>query len=123
MWTSYFETSRDLALAAGTFKLYETGQGQGPTFIFHHGGGHSALSWALTAKHLVERLPCKVICYDCRGHGLTVTNDDYNLSLDQLSEDLRLIIESIRTGDQHKEIVLVGHSMGGSVVVHTTHSG
>ena len=43
-----------------------------PLFYFHHGGGHSGLTWALTVKELKQGSlgdKCQTLCFDCRGHG------------------------------------------------------
>ena len=49
-----------------------------PLFVFHHGAGHTALSWAVMVRALMreergggERDGAKVsvLCYDARGHG------------------------------------------------------
>jgi pimeloyl-ACP methyl ester carboxylesterase len=86
-----------------------------PLFVFHHGGGHSGDSFCLLGRELQKRIPCDVLTFDCRGHGATTTENDDNLSLDQLVADLRAIIDENR--GQSKEIILLGHSMGGAVVV------
>ncbi|RKP24416.1 Alpha/Beta hydrolase protein, partial [Syncephalis pseudoplumigaleata] len=94
-----------------------------PLFVFHHGAGQSALSFALTARELRQRTnnQCAIACYDCRGHGkcnddLTRTANDNDLSLARLTQDL---VEVVRQVQQHpkQSIILVGHSMGGAVVV------
>jgi protein phosphatase methylesterase 1 len=41
-------------------------------FLFHHGAGYSALSYALVAKHITEisKGEAGVLAFDCRGHGM-----------------------------------------------------
>lgn len=41
-------------------------------FIFHHGAGHSGLSFALTASHIKEMTDgqCSIVALDARGHGM-----------------------------------------------------
>lgn len=41
----------------------------GPLIVCLHGGGFSALTWALFSKHLVEAAQCQVLAIDLRGHG------------------------------------------------------
>ena len=63
-WKSYFDSCRDLE-----FSVYEARQDKGPLYVFHHGGGHTALTWALTVSYLKQLGPCSILCYDARGHG------------------------------------------------------
>jgi pimeloyl-ACP methyl ester carboxylesterase len=86
-----------------------------------HGGGHSALSWAFTSFHLQSIKECSVLCYDLRGHGKTICEDE-NLSIEQMTKDLADIITATGMAESRK-VVLVGHSMGGAIVVHAAHSG
>lgn len=68
-----------------------------------------------------------ILSPDARGHGETTTDDDSDLSLATLSSDL---VETIELTAQHcgwgaalPSIVLVGHSLGGAVVVEVAQSG
>ncbi|KAJ3097822.1 hypothetical protein HDU97_004519 [Phlyctochytrium planicorne] len=99
----------------GIFNAFKHGE-TGPLFIFHHGGGHTALTWYVVAQNLVKELECTILMYDCRGHGETETSDDNDFSLKTLSTDLTEIIKEV-AGDKNPEIVLVGHSLGAAVVV------
>lgn len=84
----------------------------------HHGAGSSALTFGLTASYIREltRGECGVIAIDCRGHGASKTDVfDTDFSLETLSMDLTSIIKL--TVKENQDIILVGHSMGGSVVV------
>ncbi|KAM3589643.1 Protein phosphatase methylesterase 1 [Umbelopsis sp. WA50703] len=84
----------------------------------HHGAGHSGLSYGMTAKRIraMTNSECSILAYDCRGHGSTQTLDDLDLSLATMSDDLCNIIEHVY-GKEKPDIILVGHSMGGAVVV------
>ncbi|KAI8922070.1 Alpha/Beta hydrolase protein [Powellomyces hirtus] len=116
---TYFDSTHDVTVPAsnGTFRVYQNFASSGPLFIFHHGAGHTSLSWALVAKLLKNRSqPCSVLCYDCRGHGATQTDDDSDLSLTRLSGDLVNILDVLYE-TLPADIILVGHSMGGAVVV------
>jgi pimeloyl-ACP methyl ester carboxylesterase len=77
-WTLFFNQKRDIVTEDGSvFCIYETratdetSEETQPLFIFHHGAGQSALSFALTARELQKRTnnQCSIVCYDCRGHG------------------------------------------------------
>ncbi|CAG8545447.1 250_t:CDS:2 [Funneliformis caledonium] len=91
-----------------------------PLFVFHHGAGYSALSFALTCSYIKQLMngSCTMFVYDCRGHGDTKTSEDYNLSLDRLSKDLVNVLKAAYGEDviTSRDIFLVGHSMGGCVV-------
>lgn len=87
-------------------------------FVLIHGGGHTALSWALVARQLSAHY--NVLAFDLRGHGLTHTSNDTDLSSETLVKD---IIEVVRTfyevinKTSVPPIVLAGHSLGGALVV------
>lgn len=42
----------------------------GPLVVALHGGGFSALTWALFSKYLVEAADCQLLAFDQRGHGM-----------------------------------------------------
>ncbi|KAI9478432.1 MAG: protein phosphatase methylesterase 1 [Benjaminiella poitrasii] len=89
----------------------------GPTFVMHHGAGSSALTFGLVASHIKELTQgeCGVIAFDCRGHGASKTTIfDSDFSLETLTTDLIHIINETIHEDQ--DIILIGHSMGGSVI-------
>ncbi|KAJ2889045.1 Protein phosphatase methylesterase 1 [Coemansia asiatica] len=58
-----------------------------------------------------------VIAPDARGHGSTTGDNQDNLGLQRLVEDYIDIAKSM-LGDQTRDIILVGHSMGGAVMAH-----
>ncbi|KAJ3280930.1 hypothetical protein HK104_000312 [Borealophlyctis nickersoniae] len=119
-WNNYFESCRDVTIpnTDDTFRIYETRAALSrPLFIFHHGGGHTGLSWALVAHRLRTTIAegASVLCFDCRGHGGTTCADETDLSLDRLSQDFVNVIGAVWP-ELPSEIILVGHSMGGAVV-------
>ncbi|SPO34911.1 related to Protein phosphatase methylesterase 1 [Pseudozyma flocculosa] len=69
--------------------------GPGTLFLFHHGAGFSGLSYALTAAEITRTTEGQVgvLAFDCRGHAM------------------------FPDPSQMPSLILVGHSMGGSVVV------
>ena len=92
-----------------TFRVYETGK-EGPVCFFLHGGGFSALSWAVLSvskanfcdlilqyptfysqKDLVHILACRCVAMDFRGHGDTYTKNDTDLSSATLAECVQYI--------------------------------
>nr|KAJ3420884.1 Protein phosphatase methylesterase 1 [Polyrhizophydium stewartii] len=120
-WSKWFETSRDVELPerGGTFRAYETRRDAGPVLVFHHGAGHSALIWALLVDRLLngaEPLQCSILCFDARGHGATRT-DSEEMPLATLADDLAALVQHLYPAPHNRDIFLVGHSLGGSVVV------
>ncbi|KAF9437111.1 Conserved oligomeric Golgi complex subunit 2 [Entomortierella beljakovae] len=111
-WKDYFDIQRLLEVsdeddpeADITFNIFESkGKPGAPLFVMHHGAGHSALSYALTAREIRKTLDknVSILSFDCRGH-------------DRLAKDLVNII-STAYGEENPDIVLVGHSMGGAVI-------
>ncbi|KAI5854622.1 Alpha/Beta hydrolase protein [Tricharina praecox] len=93
----------------------------GPLFVFHHGAGSSGLSSALLATSIRRLLPSAgILSPDCRGHGETHTPSDNDLSLPTLTSDLYSTIQLTATQQNWPTLpplVLIGHSLGGAVVV------
>lgn len=94
---------------------------RGGVFVLHHGAGYSGTSFACLAKELVELTKGEVgvFAFDARRHGkTTATGSDENLSIDILVEDLCALIQKVFPQPATAPVLmLVGHSMGGSVVV------
>ncbi|CAH3143207.1 unnamed protein product [Porites evermanni] len=118
-WEGYFETSRDVRVSEkNIFRVYQAGS-NGPLLLLLHGGGHSALSWAVFTKAISGICHCQIVAIDLRGHGDTTTEDDYNLSADTLAKDVKDVVDKIYEDvDSRPKILLVGHSMGGAIAVH-----
>ncbi|PWN36412.1 alpha/beta-hydrolase [Meira miltonrushii] len=97
-------------------------------FLLHHGAGYSALSFALVAKSITQQTKGKagVLAYDCRGHGKTAHPNDASsskLSLDRLTKDgLAILAKMFPPDAKQPNLVLVGHSMGGAVIVSMAHA-
>ncbi|KAI8390339.1 Alpha/Beta hydrolase protein [Blakeslea trispora] len=123
-WNDYFDESIDVPIpnTSNIFRIYRTlpKQTNGPLFVMHHGAGSSALTFGFVAKQIKQLTQgeCGVMAFDCRGHGATKTTHT-DLSLKTLSSDLIQVIQA--TVPVSQDIVLIGHSMGGSVVVDVAH--
>eukprot|EP00057_Strongylocentrotus_purpuratus_P031100 XP_783591.3 PREDICTED: protein phosphatase methylesterase 1 [Strongylocentrotus purpuratus] len=118
-WSNYFDSFEDVALNSDDiFRVYKKGS-EGPVVFFLHGGGHSALSWALLAQQLSGMVKCRVVAMDMRGHGDTCTSHSEDLSADTLANDIGAVIAKMYPGDDGQPIILVGHSMGGAIAIHT----
>ncbi|PWN87561.1 alpha/beta-hydrolase [Acaromyces ingoldii] len=111
----------------------DTSLGKGPpstgtVFLLHHGAGYSALSFALVAKHITKSTKgaAGVLAFDCRGHGRTIhasPTETNALSLENLTNDALLILSKLFPDPKAQPtLILVGHSMGGSVVVSLSHA-
>ncbi|OQV13326.1 Protein phosphatase methylesterase 1 [Hypsibius exemplaris] len=116
-WDSYFDSQRRISVGNNVFNIYEKGR-EGPILFLIHGGGFSALSWALFSKAITDIVPCRCIALDLRGHGDTVTEDDSDLSAETLSRDIGDVLQALYPGDSCPPVILVGHSLGGAVAVH-----
>ncbi|KAJ1851111.1 Protein phosphatase methylesterase 1 [Coemansia sp. RSA 2703] len=123
-WRDYFETQQTINTADSAFNVYASGLSNptGPVFIFHHGAGHSGLSFGLVCKHIRKTVPeSTVIAPDARGHGLTTGENQDDLSIERLVADHVAVAKQV-LGDVQRDIVLVGHSMGGAVAAHVAAS-
>nr|CAG4647975.1 EOG090X07NZ [Moina brachiata]SVE93060.1 EOG090X07NZ [Moina brachiata] len=117
-WSRYFTSSEIVNVnETDSFRVYKRGDA-GPLLVVLHGGGFSALTWALFSECIENLVTCQVLAIDMRGHGESKTSNDLNLSSETLAQDIISVITSLY-GSDPPQIVLVGHSMGGAVAVHT----
>ncbi|KYQ99765.1 protein phosphatase methylesterase 1 [Tieghemostelium lacteum] len=139
-WNQYFDNSRDITIAGttNTFRIYESNIDitSGYLFVFLHGGGYTSLSWSLVSQIMKknEKKRYRIMCYDSRGHGETKTNDNNDLSIGTLINDCSTLVnyycqEILNNNNNNNnnnssdednsgfKVVLVGHSLGGAVVV------
>lgn len=86
-----------------------------PLFIFHHGAGYTANTFSELITVLTSKVSCRILAFDARGHGHSRCGNE-ELELAALCSDFVAIVEKLFPV-LPKEIVLVGHSMGGSVMV------
>ncbi|PVZ98284.1 hypothetical protein BB558_005716 [Smittium angustum] len=121
-WKGYFEEQRTIEIddpdSKISFKVYLSGvENNGTIYYFHHGAGLSALSFGVLAKYIYEKdKTSTILCFDGRGHGLTESSDDENLSLERLVLDAKNLFLKLFENTK-RQIIFVGHSMGGAVVV------
>ncbi|GMI90712.1 protein phosphatase methylesterase [Hibiscus trionum] len=115
-WASYFDREEDVCIpdSNDVFHLYMAGT-EGPVVFCLHGGGYSGLSFALSASKIKEK--ARVVAMDLRGHGKSTSENDLDLSIETMCNDVFAVLKALY-GDSPPAIVLVGHSMGGSVAVH-----
>ncbi|XP_024026640.1 protein phosphatase methylesterase 1 [Morus notabilis] len=115
-WLGYFDREDDICIpdSNDVFHVYMAGK-EGPVVFCLHGGGYSGLSFALSAKIIKEK--ARVVAMDLRGHGKSTSENDLDLSIETMCNDVVAVVKAMY-GDSPPAIVLVGHSMGGSVAVH-----
>ncbi|XP_039288014.1 protein phosphatase methylesterase 1 [Nilaparvata lugens] len=118
-WDQYFSERSDVKVGDNQFRLYKVGS-SGPLLLLLHGGGCSALSWALFAKIIVELAECQVVAMDLRGHGDSITTDDEDLSIETMTKDVVDVV--LAAFPDVSSMVVMGHSMGGAVAVHVAHA-
>ncbi|KFO80255.1 Protein phosphatase methylesterase 1, partial [Cuculus canorus] len=132
LWSQYFESMEDVVVenetgkdrtlcnilnCSYTFRIYKSGL-EGPVLLLLHGGGHSALSWAVFTSAIINRIQCRIVALDLRGHGETKVRNPEDLSAETMSKDVGNVVEALY-GDLPPPIMLIGHSMGGAIAVHT----
>lgn len=94
VWKNYFDgrVLIDCADRNVSFNVYYAGN-QGPVLYCIHGGGYSGLTWAMLAAQLKHT--CRIVAPDLRGHGLTYSNDDMDLSIQTLAADVSSIYNTL----------------------------
>ncbi|KAK7307937.1 hypothetical protein VNO77_41432 [Canavalia gladiata] len=115
-WSVYFDKEEDIAIPEtnDVFHVYTAGT-EGPVVFCLHGGGYSGLSFAVSANKIKEK--ARVVVMDLRGHGKSLTENDLDLSVETMCNDVLAVIKELY-GDSPPAIIIVGHSMGGSIAVH-----
>ncbi|KAM6970500.1 protein phosphatase methylesterase 1 [Aplochiton taeniatus] len=122
-WSQYFETMEDVEVENDNSKdisftrIYCSGS-HGPVLLLLHGGGHSALSWAVFTAVICSRITCRVVAMDLRGHGDSKVKDGDDLSAETMAKDIGKVVEALY-GENPPPIMIIGHSMGGAIGVHT----
>ncbi len=111
------QSSAPAAPAEGTFRSadgvpihYVSTGTQRTAVVFVHCWGCDIHEWDTTLKHLAPRF--HVVALDLAGHGAS-GKDRKAWTVHAFAEDVRAVVEGL--GLEH--VVLVGHSMGGPVVV------
>ncbi|MCH82998.1 protein phosphatase methylesterase 1-like, partial [Trifolium medium] len=66
------------------------------------------LSFAVSAGIIKEK--ARVVAMDLRGHGKSVTDNDFDLSVETMCNDVLAVIKELY-GDSPPAIILVGHRL------------
>jgi pimeloyl-ACP methyl ester carboxylesterase len=90
--------------------IYTISRGKGPTLLFSHGVTLSTRVWVKQFEQLPEQ-GFRCIAFDHRGHGESKCGTTGH-SIVNLADDMRTLLERMNLRD----VVLVGHSMGGIAV-------
>ena len=90
---------------------------KGPVIFCMHGAGHSALSFGVFATQLKSKFT--VTSFDWRGHGEHRREDETTMDQETLIEDTLDMLRWTLKRFPNKSIIMVGHSMGGSIAIKT----
>ena len=102
-----------VAIRNGEVSISYTMAGNGDTcIVFVHGWGISKEYW----KEQIEELSSdyKVVALDLGGHGQSGHNRE-NWTIEEFAKDVRAVIDGLHLNN----VILVGHSMGGEIILQT----
>ena len=100
----------ELSMGGALISLMDNGEGE--ALLFVHGWMGSGALWDLMLPGLSERF--RVIAPDLPGHADSGIPKGFAFTLDGFSS----FIEELRVSLELESLVLVGHSMGGSISIH-----
>lgn len=103
-------TSVEVAGPAGTLHVEDGGSGE-PPVLFVHGLGGRAGQWEAQLAHLRPRV--RALAVDLRGHGRSAPSAAGAYGVAELAADVSAVADELGL----ERFVLVGHSLGGSVVI------
>jgi len=86
----------------------------GPTCLLIHGFGDGSHVWTHTVQSLDET--CAIVTVDLRGHGESAWSCSRDYTVKAHVNDLMHVIGEL----QLKDLILVGHSLGGQIAIHLT---
>jgi protein phosphatase methylesterase 1 len=112
-WTNFFDRKE---IINERVPVYIAGN-RGHVFVCLHGAGHSALSFAALASKM--KIDSTVVAFDFRGHGAS-TETSSDLSQDTLVNDTIEVVKYVQSVFPDQSIIMVGHSMGGSIATKAT---
>ncbi|WNG54694.1 alpha/beta fold hydrolase [Archangium gephyra] len=122
-------TTAALPLAGAGVQAHAAPRTESKTFLLVHGAWHNALHWGRVARHL-SGLGHRVVAIDLPGHGLNARFPSSYLTGERTKfaeepspqRDIRLdecataVLDALKTLRGSSRPILVGHSMGGTVI-------
>ena len=112
-WNKYWDKKEMIEVPGrGSFNTYSTNGDSPFVIVCVHGAGHSALSFSLFASILRGKF--KIFAYDLKCHGDTPGDESKDLGIDSLVDDLVEFCKVVQPPKTH--LVVMGHSLGGSIV-------
>lgn len=101
----------DVALSSDGIRVHFEVHGAGsPALVFVHGWSCDRSYWSNQSKHFAERY--QVLAIDLAGHGESGVGRDA-WTMPAFGDDVIAVVEKVGL----EELVLIGHSMGGDVIV------
>ncbi len=108
--TITYGQSQKVLSADGVEIVYETAGEVNPALVFIHGWSCDKSYWSEQVKDLSKNH--KVITVDLGGHGESGLNRE-NWTIEKYGEDVASVVNNLKL----EKVILVGHSMGGSVIL------
>uniref|UniRef100_A0A0N5BWR3 Protein phosphatase methylesterase 1 n=1 Tax=Strongyloides papillosus TaxID=174720 RepID=A0A0N5BWR3_STREA len=116
-WNDFFSEQKFVTINnTDKFCTYLKGT-SGPVFYLIHGAGLSSLTWAVFTNSLTTAMECRVLAIDLRGHGMTTTSNDFDLSKETLINDIYEVY-NVLYGEEKPKLIMIGHSLGGAIATH-----
>ncbi len=110
-WTYPYEVHKIALNDSLGIAYVDEGQG-GKTLLFIHGLGSNLKAWHKNIEVLKKHYRC--IALDLPGYGKSA-KEDFSFSMSFFAESIRTFIDSLKL----QNVVLIGHSMGGQIALHT----
>lgn len=116
-WNKFFDKQEFVTInETDKFCIYLKGN-SGPVFYLIHGAGFSGLTWAVLTNSLTTAMECRILAVDLRGHGMTTTSNDLDLSKERLVDDIYKVYNVVY-GEEKPKLIMIGHSLGGAIAIH-----
>ena len=115
-WSDFYDS---MEMLDEKMPVYYAGN-DGHVFLCLHGAGHSAMSFAALAV-ILKSAPYNSTCvsFDFRGHGGHYCDNEQDMQQQNLVDETIRVIKHIAVKMPHQSIIIVGHSLGGSIATKT----
>ena len=100
---------KEIVGTGGKISVVQSGE-SGTPILFLHSFGGSIAHWKKQMEHLGSR---KTIAMDLRGNGNSETPANNDFAIESQMKDVESVVDSLHLN----KLILVGHSMGGSVAI------